>query len=448
MKKIKNFLGNIFFTRRLYLLLVLVALVFIISYSFNFLFNIGLLLLGFVLLCLLLDVFIIFLKATPVNVVRNLHNRFSNGDENKVTITLKNNYPFNLHANVLDELPDQFQQRENKLSARLGGNEEKKLIYYLRPVERGEYNFYNVNVMLRTALSLVERRVVIQANTTVAVMPSFLQMRKYELLAHDTNLAEAGSRKMRKLGHSIEFEQIKEYVTGDDIRSINWKATARKGGQLMINNYTDERSQQIYCIIDKSRAMKMPFDGMTLLDHSINTALVLSQVALIKHDKAGLITFDENLGSVLPADRKALQMNRILETLYNQQTRFLEADHEKLHLLVRTRITQRSLLVLFTNFESLTSLQRQLPYIRSIARNHLLLVVFFENTGLKEITNAVADNVEQVYIKTIAEKFAYEKRQIVKELHRYGILSILTPPKNVTVNTVNKYLELKTRQMI
>jgi uncharacterized protein (DUF58 family) len=279
----------------------------------------------------------------------------------------------------------------------------------------------------------------------VKVLPSYLSLRQFELLAHSNNLAEAGTKKIRKIGVSLEFEQIKEYVTGDDIRSINWKATARKGGQLMVNNYTDERSQQVYCIIDKGRVMKMPFEGMTLLDYAINATLILSKVALIKQDRAGLLTFSESIGHFLPASRKASQMGSILETLYNQQTKFLESSYEKLYALIRTRITQRSLIILFTNFESLSGLQRQLPYIRSIAQNHLVVVVFFENTELRQLTESKADNIESLYIKTIAEKFVYEKKLIVKELQQHGIFTILTAPQNLTVDTVNKYLELKAR---
>jgi len=282
----------------------------------------------------------------------------------------------------------------------------------------------------------------------VKSMPSYLMLRNFELLAYRNNLAEAGNRKIRKIGHSLEFEQIREYVTGDDIRSLNWKATARKGGQLMVNSYTDERSQQIYCIIDKGRVMKMPFEGMTLLDYAINSTLILSRVALIRQDRAGLVTFGDQIGDFIPADRKASQMNNILETLYNQQTAFGESDYEKLYALVRTRITQRSLIVLFTNFESLTGLQRQLPFLLGIARNHLVLVVFFQNTELQQITNKPAIDVETLYIRTIAEKFEYEKRLMVKELQQHGIFTILTAPRNLTVNTVNKYLELKDRQAL
>ena len=274
-----------------------------------------------------------------------------------------------------------------------------------------------------------------------------MQMRRYHLLAVSNRLQEAGIKRVRKLGHSMEFEQIKEYVRGDDFRTINWKATARKE-TLMINNYTDERSQQIYCLINKGRVMKMPFGGMSLLDYAINASLVLSNVALVKQDKAGLITFAENLDTFIQADKKTTQMSLLLESLYKQQTRFLEADFEKLFSVIRNRITNRSLLLLFTNFESLESLQREMPALKRMARYHLLVVVFFENSELKALTTMTAKKLEDIYIKTIAEKFAFEKKLMVKELHKNGILSILTTPENLTVNTINKYLELKTRMSI
>ena len=192
----------------------------------------------------------------------------------------------------------------------------------------------------------------------------------------------------------------------------------------------------------------MPFEGMSLLDYSINAALVLCNVALQRQDKAGIVTFSEKLDTFLMADKRSTQMNLILENLYSQQTKFKEADFEKLYSVIRGRISHRSLLILFTNFESMDSLQREMASLKLIAQYHLLVVVFFENTELLQLSTINAANVEEVYIKTIAEKFAFEKRLIVKELMKHGILSILTAPENLTINTVNKYLELKARQAI
>jgi uncharacterized protein (DUF58 family) len=272
-------------------------------------------------------------------------------------------------------------------------------------------------------------------------------MRKYQLMAISNRLSEVGVKKIRRIGHSMEFEQIKEYVQGDDYRTLNWKATARKGA-LMVNNFTDEKSQQVYCVIDKGRVMKMPFEAVSLLDYAINASLVLSNIALAKQDKAGLVTFSEKIGAFLAANRNPAHMQSILEVLYNQKTRYLESDFEQLYITLRRRVSQRSLVVLFTNFESLSGMRRHLPYLRKIAQHHLLLTVFFENTELSALLEAPANTVEEVYTKTIAEKFAYEKRLIAKELQQVGILTILTPPRLLTINAINKYLELKAKQAI
>lgn len=394
----------------------------------------------------LADILFLFRGKNPV-ASRTMSDRFSNSDWNPVHITVKNNFRFPVTINVIDELPVQFQIRNQQKSIRLKGGETNAFDYKLRPVERGEYEFGNLILMVKSGLGLVVKKVTSGQEATVAVYPSYVQMRKYELFAQSAYSNEFGSKRIRKIGHSMEFEQIKEYVTGDDVRTINWKATARRGN-LMVNHYTDERSQQVYCIIDKGRLMKMPFEKLTLLDYAINATLVLSNVCLHKQDKIGLITFSNKLGSLLVADKKPIQLDNMLQVLYKQQTQFLESDYEKLYLQVRSQIKQRSLLVLFTNFESVSGLRRQLPYLKKISGHHLLLVVFFENTELKTLSEQPVNNIEGLYTKTIAEKFGFEKKMIVKELANHGILSILTSPQQLTINAVNKYLELKARQAI
>lgn len=422
-------------------------MLFVLSYFQPALYRIGGLVLVLLLSAILIDVLLVYTKKKGITADRITGERFSIGDENKVVLTLHNHYGFPVRTSIIDELPFQFQERKWLKKAKLERDKSHQLEYHLRPTTRGEYAFGSINLFVHAPLQLVKRHYVFPAEETVKVYPSYIQMRRYQLLAVSNRLQEAGVKRIRKIGHSMEFEQIKEYVRGDDYRTINWKATARKDG-LMVNNFTDERSQQIYCLINKGRVMKMPFHGMTLLDYAINAALVLSNVALVKQDKAGLITFEKNIDSFLLADKKPTQMNQVLENLYRQKTDFLEPDFEKLFSIIRNRVTNRSLMVLFTNFESLESLQREMTALKKIARYHLLLVVFFENTELKSLLESKTKTLEEIYIKTIAEKFAYEKRQMVKELHKNGIPSILTTPENLTVNTINKYLELKTRMSI
>ncbi len=196
------------------------------------------------------------------------------------------------------------------------------------------------------------------------------------------------------------------------------------------------------------RIMRMPFEGLSLLDYAINSSLVISNIAMLKQDKAGIVTFSHKVQSVLPADRRNAQLQKILELLYNQKTGYLESDFENLYVNVKTKINQRSLLLLYTNFESLSGLQRQLKYLRRMAKDHLLVVIFFENTELRSFLDRPAVTTEEVYNKAIGEKFSYEKKLIVKELEKYGIHSILTTPQKLSINTINKYLELKSRGLI
>lgn len=447
MKIIKKYIGDLFLTNRFYMVMIGCILFFIISFFFPSLSEVPKISFQVFLVLVVLDYFFLFFFGRKPTAKRIISERLSNGDENKIEIKVKNEFSFPVSIQVIDELPEQFQIRDFKRHSYFKSKEQQKFVYTLRPVNRGEYHFGNILLFVSSLLGLLVRRITIDAEEMVPVYPSFIQLRKYDLLSGATIQTETGSKRLRKIGHSMEFEQIKEYVHGDDIRTLNWKASARKGG-LMVNTYTDEKSQQVYCIIDKGRLMKMPFGGLTLLDYAINSCLVLSNVCLKKQDRVGVMTFSNKIGSVLAADRKAIQKENILQMLYNQKTTFQESDFEMLYMQIRNKIKHRSLVVLFTNFESLSGLKRQLDYLRSIASHHLLLVVFFENTELHQLTVSDAKNVEQVYVKTIAEKFAFEKRLIVKELMKHGILTILTSPQKLTINTINKYLELKARQAI
>ncbi|MGG5486791.1 DUF58 domain-containing protein, partial [Gaetbulibacter sp. PBL-D1] len=177
-------------------------------------------------------------------------------------------------------------------------------------------------------------------------------------------------------------------------------------------------------------------------------SLVISNVALKKQDKAGILAFSKKVENIVVAERRTSQMNLVLETLYNVRTDYFESDYGRLYADVKRNINQRSLMLLYTNFETLDGLHRQLPYLKGIAKNHLLVVIFFKNTELNTLIEDKAETVQQAYDKVIAEKFAYEKRLIVSELQKYGIQSILTAPEDLTINTINKYLEIKARGLL
>ena len=279
------------------------------------------------------------------------------------------------------------------------------------------------------------------------VYPSIIQMKKYEL-AHLNKLHQfLGIKKIRRIGHSYDFEQIKDYIQGDDYRSLNWKATGRYN-RLMVNQYQDQNAQPVYCVIDKSRYMKMPFNGMSLLDYSINASLVISNTALKKKDKTGLITFSDKLETVIKADNKPHQLKSILEALYNEKERMPEANYELLYTFLQKSIRQRSLMFLFSNIETKSSLSRILPLLKEISKNHLVVMIFFENNELTEFATKKPNKLKDIYLSVTSQKFISEKEVIIQTLRQNGVHTIFTRPENLTMNTLNKYLELKARGLI
>jgi uncharacterized protein (DUF58 family) len=439
-----QFLKNIYLSSRLSNILIGLIFLFVVSFAFPVLFYVAQVLLYFLLLVLIYDIIQIFQKSKGIVASRSCAERFSNGDENPVLIHIENRYAFNISLEIIDEVPVQFQMRNLKWLKKLASGTTESFVYNLCPSKRGEYVFGTLNVYAKSHIGLISRRYRFDYAKNIAVYPSFLQMKKFELAAFSTDLSELGIKKVRKIGRTLEFEQIKHYVQGDDPRTINWKASARRN-ELMINQYVDEKSQQVYSIIDKGRLMRMPFNDLSLLDYAINAALVISNIAIKKEDKAGLITFSNKMSSVVSAGKRSGQIYKIQEALYKQRTHYKESNFELLSVFVNRKINHRSLLLLYTNFESYASFDRQLLYFKHLARKHLLVVIFFENTGLKDVINRDPEDIRSIYHQTIAEQFELDKRKIVKELAKFGIYAILTPPENLTVNTINKYLELKAR---
>ncbi|WP_245167509.1 DUF58 domain-containing protein [Croceivirga sp. JEA036] len=443
----KQFFKNTYLNPRFFIALGLFTLAFMVAFVYgNLLSSIQLLFYLFVL-ALLVDFILLFLSKGKFEGNRIVPDKLSNGDENPISIKITNRYLFKATLKLIDEIPFQFQKRDFEYQSKLEKGETKTYEYTLRPTERGTYSFGAINAFASSPLGLLSRKFQFDNAAEVPVYPSFLQLRKYDLMAFSNRLFEYGLKKIRRIGHTMEFEQIKEYVRGDDIRNINWKATA-KHNQLMVNQYQDEKSQPIYSVIDKGRVMQMPFNHLSLLDYAINATLVISNIAIKKQDKAGMFSFNTKVENRVVADRRSAQMNLILETLYNLDTEFLESDFSRLYIDVKRNLNQRSLLLLYTNFETMDALHRQLPYLQAIAKHHLLVVIFFENTELEEFITKKAKNVHQIFEQTIAEKFIYEKKLIVNELRKHGIQTLLTKPEELTVNTINKYLEIKARGLL
>ncbi|WP_300436308.1 DUF58 domain-containing protein [Christiangramia sp.] len=437
---------SLYFGKRVFYSLFSISLLFLLSFWFEWLYSITWILASILVILIFTDIVTLYSKSS-ISADRILTGKFSNSDENKVEVNIRNNYGFKVYAEVIDEIPVQFQKRDFLKSVVLEAHKKTGFNYLLKPLTRGEYIFGNLNIYISSILKLAKRRYVFNKDQTVKVYPSFIQMKKLDFMALDQKINLHGIKCIRRIGHTMEFEQIKEYVRGDDVRTINWKATA-KTSQLMVNQFQDERSQPIYSVIDCGRVMKMPFEGLSLLDYAINSSLAFSNVALKKKDKVGMLSFSKKIDKLQKASSKLSQLNRIMEALYKVDTGFYDSDFSLLYSRVKKHITHRSLLMLYTNFEHMSALQRQLPFLKAIAKKHLLVVIFFENTELSKLTKVTPQNLSESAHQTVAEQFVHDKLLMAKELQRHGIQTILTPPKELSINTINKYLEIKARGLL
>lgn len=442
-----NLIRNLYLNSRFYLIFTVLIGAMVVSYLLPFLMPIVQTALVLLALGVVVDVLMLFNKRIDVDVQREMQGVLSLGDENHVKLTVASKARMSLHVQVIDELPEQFQERKFSRDLDLNAGETKDILYHVRPLSRGEYHFGRVNVFVSTGMGLIRRRLRKPLNATVAVYPSIIQMKKYELKTFARTAIEYGVKKVRRIGHSYEFEHIKTYNRGDDYRSINWKATGRRA-QLMVNVYEDEKSQAVYTIIDKSRIMHMPFNGLSLFDYAVNASLVIANIVLGKQDKAGLLTFAEVPKARIRADRGKHQLKRILEALYKESEGSVEANYESMYMAVRDLVNGRSLLFFYTNFESTYALQRALPQLRRLNDQHLLVVVFFENTEVSANAQGSVDTVEDIYRQVTAETYMLTKVQLVQQLRQFGIMSLLVKPEQLTVASINKYLELKSRGMI
>ncbi|WP_312187032.1 DUF58 domain-containing protein [Sphingobacterium sp.] len=442
MKKFRQ----LFLTNQFFYSLLGVATLFTISFFIKGLFVVAWIVFWLWLAVLIFDFIVLFAGKGRVEITRVYPEKLSNGDENPMKLTVNSFYPFATTVDILEEFPVQLQIRDKEFKTRLAANQITELSYFMRPTQRGIYQFGRC-IALVARFGFIKRRFITNQAQEIPCYPSYIQLRKYQLLATSNRLNELGIKRIRRIGSAMEFDHVREYVQGDDYRHMNWKASG-KVKKLMVNQYEEEKSQPIYSFIDLGRAMRMPFNGLTLLDYAINAALVLSNATILKQDRAGLLTFSKDIHAFIAAEKRNNQMHKVSEALYQVSTNFEESEFGKLYTYANAHINKRSLIFLYTNFETLDSLRRQINYLSMLNRSHIIVVVVFKNVEIEDLAKSKPKKSIDIYNQIIAEKFIYEKQLIVQELIRNGFQTIYTAPENLTINSINKYLEIKARGLI
>lgn len=438
---------SLYFSAKLYVGLLIIALLFGVSILWTPLFYIVALCATVLVAFVGYEYYYLRRITDDFAVTRNVDAILSLSDINEINYEIQNNSPSNVYAEFIDEFPFQLQIRDFRVGEVIASEDSHKFFYAIVPKTRGEYEFGRSYLFLsHPKIKLIKYRLIFDQSCTTKVYPSIVQMKKAAIKVFSKTASMMGVRKIRRRGENDEFEQLKKYVQGDNIKAINWKATSRIG-KLVVNQFQDSRSQNVYCIIDKGRNMEMPFEGLSLLDHSINAVLALSNIVLRKYDKVGLITFDDKTHTFLKADNKKLQLERVTKYLYKEQTSFSESGFEHLYIKLRHELNNRSILFLFTNFESITDYYRHKDFLGLIAKRHLLVVIIFENSELINYTKETYQTKDGIYKDIIATSLVYEKEKIIKEMRHHGIQTILTEYKDLSMEVINKYLDIKSTRL-
>jgi uncharacterized protein (DUF58 family) len=286
------------------------------------------------------------------------------------------------------------------------------------------------------------RQVRYPVQAEVKVYPNVLEIRKYDLMARKGMLYELGLRQARIFGTGTEFERLREYNTDDEFRRINWKATARRGKPIAAE-FETERSQYVMSVIDTGRLMRPPIGDLAKLDYVINTALLLSYVAILKGDHVGLLTFADDVGTYLRPRRGKGQFYLMLEALYNVQFQGVEADYARGLSYLSLKNKRRSLVVLFTDLVTLDAARPLIAHLSRLSKRHLALCVTISDPNITRVTGQPAENSDALYQRAVAEMLMDERQVVLDTLNRHGVLTLDVPADKLTISVINTYLRLK-----
>lgn len=386
------------------------------------------------------------MTAAPDRLVvsRQVTDRLSLGAENPVTISVQNRGPRRIVVRLRDEFPFAFRASQTFLAGEALPGESVQLRYTVTPPRRGDYRFGRVVVRYRSALGLFERQHAYPLDRDVRVYPNLLDLRRYDLLVRRGLEMEAGTRVARRFGAGTELERLREYVPDDELRRINWKATARRGIAIS-NEYETERSQNVVVLLDAGRLMGAVADGLTKLDHALNAGLLLTYAAGRRGDRVSLLAYADTVKAYLPPQKGKKAFLSILETLYRLEPELTESDHARAFSYLFGRGLRRSLLVLFTDLSDPEPSRALVGHLARASRQHLVAVVTVSDPSLTGPAARDPRDAQQLYEQVVAQRLLAERRQILANLGGQGIITLDLPADKLSAQVVATYLELKAR---
>jgi uncharacterized protein (DUF58 family) len=387
-------------------------------------------------------------KISAFNIERTLEDRFSMGAANHVSLRVVNRSNRAVTFIIKDEYPprmDLLSPRDARLT--IPDNHARTWSYDLFPTARGDYQFGNIAVRYQSRLGLIWKQGEVPAAHTVKVYPNLEEAKKNELYAHRNRELKLGQRKTRIRGHGGEFESLRDFVIGDEVRHISWAASARRG-KVITRQYTVERSQNIVVMLDAGRLMTARIGNLSKLDHAINATLSIAYVAVSGGDNVGLLTFSRRVISYLPPRHGREQVNRIMEALYNVEPQMIEPSYARAFNYLSANWHRRSLVIILTDLVDRDASAELLTHTSKLVPRHLPLIVTIGDTDLRLMVRTPPATAADVYAQSVAEDILRQREEALSSIHQLGGLALDVPAGRLAFELVNKYLDVKERGLL
>ncbi len=385
--------------------------------------------------------------ASGFKAVRTLSRPLSLGVLEPVQVTVQHPAAAGLAARVGDHAPAAILPERPEIATSFDAQGRLQAGYGCRPPRRGSYTFGSVDVRCWRAGGWWARQVSIPASEEVAVYPDVVQVRTHELALRRGLRSSSGSRRARPPGAATSFSALRDYLPGDDIRRIDWKASARRDRPISIE-IEAERGQQVVIAIDCGRLMTARAGHLTKLDHAVNAALLLGWVAQAQGDRVGLLTFADRVLGFLPPQRGSSQVSRLSRALYMVEARSTEPDFSSVVGFLTRRVNRRSLVVMLTDVLDSEASRDLVANALHLARRHLVLVVAMADPALMAALTDPVEDAARAFRWAAAEELMASRRTAFDVLARGGVLSLDVAAEKLSPSLVERYLELKERALI
>src|SRR5205807_2383417 len=383
-----------------------------------------------------------------VTIERHFGSRFAVGAETEVRIEIANHTPRDLSFVVKDEFPPQMKlagAREARLN--VDAQTAASFAYWLTPPKRGRFEFGLIAVRFPSRWRLAWKQARVGAANAVKVYPNMRRAREAELKALGARSFVAARRKSQWRGEGRDFESLRDYVQGDEMRHISWTATARRG-KLVTRQYQMERDQTILIAIDAGRLMTARIEKETKLDSAVHAALALMSAAARAGDNAGLLVFGRRIHAFLPPKRGAEHLDAALEALYAVEPEMIEPSYSRAFEFVAANSRRRSLVVVITDLVDEEGSRELLSSLKLLRPRHLPLVVTIADRDLKAVVRESPENERELFTQSVAEEIMYQREAALRLVEAQGGLALDVTAAVLAPKLLETYLRVKERGLL